>query len=163
MTTNGILLTDAVVEFIAKHRFKVTISIDGDKTSHNKNRPMPKRGDSYKTLIKNLKKLDQHHVSYAARTTVSSYTKDKVADNFEHLASLGFKRIHLENAYSPNGKAFFSKAGDIEETKNQFSLIAEKITKKIESGMATDIEPNPFPLKKIIDKIGRASCRERDK
>ena len=152
MTTNGILLTDDIVEFIGKHRFKVTISIDGDKTSHNKNRPIPKRGDSYTTLINNLKKLDRHHVSYAARTTVSSYTKDKVADNFEHLASLGFKRIHIENAYSPKGKAFFSKADDIEETKNQFSLIAEKIIEKIESKMVSDIEPNPFPLKKIVNK-----------
>ncbi len=152
MTTNGILLTKEIVGFIAKHGFKVTISIDGDKHSHNINRPLPRGGDSYTTLSKNLNNLNRYNLSYAARTTVTSYTKDRIADNFEHLLLLGFKRIHIENAYSPKSSVFISETGDVRETKHQFSLITEKIIEKIESGTVTAIESSPLPVGKIINK-----------
>lgn len=152
ITTNATLLNEEIINFISKYQIKVTISIDGDMGSHNKNRPISKGGDSYTQIFGNLKKLNQHNINCAARTTVSSFTKGRIVDNFEHLVSLGFNRIHIENAYAPKGKVFITNKGDIEDIKKQYSHLTKKIIKRIESDQRFNIETIPLPLGKIVNK-----------
>ncbi len=152
MTTNGTLLSDDIVKFISEYQIKVTISIDGDMDSHNKNRPISKGGDSYSQIISNLKKLNQHNVNYAARTTVSSFTKGKIADNFEHLVSLGFKRIYMENALAPKGKIFITNYNDIVEIEKQYLQITNTLIEKITLEQNFNIATIPLPLGKIVNK-----------
>lgn len=152
ITTNGTLLSDEVVEFINKHQISVLISIDGDIYSHNLNRPFPGGGDSYNKIVENLKKLNQNSINYSARATVTTFTKNKIAENYEHLISLGFNRIHFENALAPKGKVFITNKKDIEEIKKQYSLIAKKINKVIKSGQPYNIETFPLPLERIDTK-----------
>ena len=38
ITTNGTLLTDEKIHFLAQHAFSVLVSLDGDKKSHNRYR-----------------------------------------------------------------------------------------------------------------------------
>ena len=151
ITTNGTLLNDEIVDFFHKHRIKVTLSIDGDAASNDINRPLKSGGSSYTAITRMLEKLDQRDISYAARVTISSLTMDRIADNYEHLISLGFKRIHLENAYGPSGEIFISNKSDIEKVKKQYSLIADKAIDKIRSGRHFNIETLPFPLGKIVN------------
>lgn len=152
LTTNGTLISDEIVEFIDKHKITVLVSIDGDMHSHNQNRPLSGGGDSYSKIVNNLKKLDQRNISYSARATVTSFTKNKIAENYAHLISLGFKRIHFENALAPKGKVFINNKKDIEEIKKQYSCISRKINKTIKSGQPYNIETFPFPLQRIITK-----------
>lgn len=152
MTTNGTLLSEKIVEFLGKHRIRVTLSIDGDEQSHDMNRPFSGSGGSYKEIVEALKMLNQHNVGYAARTTVSSLTLNKIAENFKHLLAIGFKRIHIENAYSPTGDVFISNKTDIAEAKRQFSQITDNILKKIDSDRPFEYEEIPLPLGNIVNK-----------
>jgi uncharacterized protein len=152
LTTNGTLLSDEVVEFISKHQISVLISIDGDISSHNLNRPFPGGGDSYDKIVGNLQKLNQHGISFSARATVTSFTKNKIAENYEHLISLGFKRIHFENALAPTGRVFINNKSDIEEIKKQYSLISKKIIETVKSGQPYNVESFPLPLERIASK-----------
>jgi uncharacterized protein len=152
LTTNGTLLSDEIVDFIYKNQIKVLISIDGDIHSHNRNRPLPGGGDSYTEIVNNLRKLDRRNISYSARATVSSFTKSKIAENYEHLTSLGFNKIHFENALAPIGQIFITDKNDIIDIKKQYSLISKKISKNMRSGRSYNVETIPLPLDRIITK-----------
>jgi len=152
LTTNGTLLSDEIVEFIHKHHIFVVVSIDGDIHSHNINRPLSGGGDSYTILVNGLEKLSQRDISYSARATVSSLTLNKISENFEHLISLGFNKIHFENAFAPKGKVFINNKSDIAELKKQYSYMAKIINKIIKADQQCNIEGFPLPLHRIITK-----------
>lgn len=159
LTTNGTLLSDEMADFIYEHQIKVLISIDGNMHSHNLNRPLPGSGDSYTRIVNNLRKLDQRNISYSARATVSSLTKNKIFENYEHLLSLGFKNIHFENALASKGKMFIKDKNDIRDIKKQYSLISSRICSNIRSGQCYRVETTPLPLERIVSKRpGFYSC-----
>ncbi|MCI8872690.1 MAG: radical SAM protein [Lachnospiraceae bacterium] len=57
ITTNGTLLTDEIIDFLVKNRVSITVSLDGPKEIHDKNRKYINNEGSYDTVMKNLKKL----------------------------------------------------------------------------------------------------------
>ena len=70
ITTNGTLLTDEKIHFLAQHEFSVLVSLDGDKKSHdryrifrNQNRP-EKRIGSFDTVIKNMTRFVELYPEY---------------------------------------------------------------------------------------------------
>lgn len=152
ITTNGTLLNDEIIEFFKKHRIKVTLSIDGDGDSHDINRPLSNGESSYERIVSQLKKLEQNNITYAARATISFLTISKIARNFEHLLSLGFKRIHMENAYASGGEIFITDDNDIKRINEQYGQITNKIIEKINADEQYDIGSIPLPLGKIVNK-----------
>jgi len=73
ITTNGTLLTDAVIHFLAEHRFGVLVSLDGTKKAHDRyrvfrkeNREEPDVG-SFDVVMKNLKRFQQLYPDYPTR------------------------------------------------------------------------------------------------
>ncbi|MBO4497714.1 MAG: radical SAM protein [Lachnospiraceae bacterium] len=54
VTTNGLLLNDEAAEFFAHNRFNVTISLDGYKENHDRNRVTVGRKPTFDTVIKNV-------------------------------------------------------------------------------------------------------------
>lgn len=152
LTTNGTLFNDEIIDFIEKHAVTMVISIDGDKIAQNRNRPLSGGGDSYCRVTNNLKKLEQRKIRYSARATVSSLTINKLAENFEHLILLGFKKIHFENALAPKGKIFINDKNQVHEIKKQYSLISRKINKNIHSGQPFRVESIPLPVERIDTK-----------
>lgn len=73
ITTNGTLLTDEIIQFLIKHKFKVTISIDGPESIQNQNRVFANGSGSYDVVLHNLKKyyrLDPNHLSGVALSMV---------------------------------------------------------------------------------------------
>ena len=73
ITTNGTLLTDEKIHFLAQHEFSVLVSLDGDKKSHdryrifrNQNRP-EKRIGSFDTVIKNMTRFVELYPEYLGR------------------------------------------------------------------------------------------------
>lgn len=159
LTTNGTLLSDEIIDFIEAHKINVLISIDGEMRSHNLNRPMQGKKDSYTEIVANLEKLNRRNINYSARATVSSYTKNRIAENYQHLVSLGFKMIHFENALAPKGKVFITGEKDIKEIKKQYSLIAKRVNSNIISGQPYNLETIPLPLERIMERQpGFYSC-----
>lgn len=57
ITTNGTLLTDEVIDFLVENQVYITVSLDGPKEIHDKNRRFANDTGSYNTVIKNLEKL----------------------------------------------------------------------------------------------------------
>lgn len=54
MTTNGTLLTEEVIKFLVQHEFKLLISLDGNKESHDINRQFRNGGGSFEVIYNNF-------------------------------------------------------------------------------------------------------------
>lgn len=65
MTTNVTLLTDEIIEFLYQNKFSLTISLDGDRPTHNKNRvyASDNRG-SFDDVVRNLERIQKLHKDY---------------------------------------------------------------------------------------------------
>lgn len=54
ITTNGLLLDEEVADFISRHRFAITFSLDGYKENHDRNRVTVGGKPTFETVIKNI-------------------------------------------------------------------------------------------------------------
>lgn len=64
ITTNGTLLTDKVIAFLAEHKFATTISLDGNKEEHDINRKFRNGKGSFDLIVNNLQKMKSYNEGY---------------------------------------------------------------------------------------------------
>lgn len=70
ITTNGTLLTDEIMDFLVKNQVYITVSFDGPKKIHDKNRRFVNGTGSYDVVIKNLERL-KHKCENKMKCTVN--------------------------------------------------------------------------------------------
>lgn len=92
-TTNGTLLTDKITEFLISNKFSITISIDGNKESHNINRFFENGAGSYDKVIDKTRNLIKG-IPVSARATITK-TNLNLVQNFHDLYEKGFKRVNM--------------------------------------------------------------------
>jgi uncharacterized protein len=94
LTTNGTLLQESDAALFAAHPFSVAISIDGDRTRHDRHRRLHGGAGSYDRVIVGLDILRRHgrprHLS--ARVTVTPRS-GALAPSLDHLIALGFDSV----------------------------------------------------------------------
>ena len=77
MTTNGTLLTDAVVDYLADNDFSLAISVDGSKEEHDVNRKFVNGAGSFDTIMDNIKRIRSRRPEFDKNiffmTTVNPY------------------------------------------------------------------------------------------
>lgn len=93
--TNGTLLRDEVIDFLADHEFHLRISFDGIPAMQDVRGP-----GTFRILDGALDRLKERHPRYFARSvnvnvTVMSTTIRHVADSFEYLLSKDLREIHI--------------------------------------------------------------------
>ncbi len=98
LTTNGMLMTDEVMEFLNKEMANVVLSIDGRKEINDRMRPTRNgKGSSYDIIMPKFKKFAalRGGKSYYIRGTFTKYNLD-FANDVLHFADEGFKEISVE-------------------------------------------------------------------
>jgi uncharacterized protein len=91
LQTNGVLVDGEFSEFLARYKFLVGISIDGDEELHNVYR---RRGDgtgSFKDVLTAIETMNTHKVEYNALVLVSSANVDHAVRVYDFLTGLGIK------------------------------------------------------------------------
>jgi len=99
MTTNGTILTDKIISFLKQYNFSITISIDGAKEDHDKNRVYKNGDGSYEQIIKNIDKLKKADINFELRATISSD-----ANLFDTIKFLENKKISFGFGLTMNTK-----------------------------------------------------------
>ncbi|MBR6641397.1 MAG: hypothetical protein IKL08_04310, partial [Clostridia bacterium] len=61
MTTNGTLLSDKVVDFLSRYNFSISISLDGSKEEHDRNRKFKDGRGSFDVIIENLRNIREKY------------------------------------------------------------------------------------------------------
>ncbi len=95
MTTNGLMLDDAVIEWLDSHRFGLTVSIDGPVDVHDRNRRTPGGRGSYEALVPKVRRLLDRYRSrpVGARVTVTAGATDVLAIHRHLKDELGFAEV----------------------------------------------------------------------
>jgi len=72
ITTNGSLLTDSVVEYLASHNISVTISLDGAKEIHDTSRRFASDGrGSFDIIMSNIENIKKKYPGFAKKLGIS--------------------------------------------------------------------------------------------
>lgn len=59
LTTNGTIMTDEIIDYIAEKNIVVSFSLDGNKENHDRNRIIKKGCGTHDTVVQNLLKLSE--------------------------------------------------------------------------------------------------------
>jgi uncharacterized protein len=88
-TSNCTVLTDGMLDFIARHRIPVLTSVDGLEDTHDRSRRDRRGHGTFKRVIKNLHRLKQAQGFVGAKVTVMPENVSKLFDDVRGLYDLG--------------------------------------------------------------------------
>ena len=84
LTSNG-YWNDEKAEWILSNIDNLTLSFDGIEEIQNKQRPLVNGEDSFKVIMKNIKKLDENKLKYGFRLTVTNKSVSQLSESIEFL------------------------------------------------------------------------------
>ncbi|TVP75409.1 MAG: anaerobic sulfatase maturase [Puniceicoccaceae bacterium] len=93
--TNGTRLDDAWCEFFSKNGFLVGISIDGPKEIHDAYRLGRSGRGSFDEVMRGLRLLQKHGVSYNTLTTVHHANEDRGREVYKFLKKCGSRYLQF--------------------------------------------------------------------
>lgn len=114
LTTNGTLLSDEVIDFLARHKTAVLMSIDGDREAHDANRVFPDGSGSYDRAAPGFKKLVERGVPVSALSVVRRFDTHQ-ADLARFLLELGSPVVNIAPAMTPEGEPEGEENNDVDE------------------------------------------------
>lgn len=118
ITTNGVYLDKEVINFLKENNFIVSLSIDGDRYTHNLNRREKNGKDLYDEILKKLKLLLSIIPDANIRMTVTPNNIKFFYNNIKFLVGLGVDRIYT----GINDSAVWS-TDDVNELDKQMDLL----------------------------------------
>lgn len=135
LTTNGMLLTDEVMEFANKEMANVVLSVDGRKEVHDFMRPTRNGKGSYDLIIDKFKKMAEmrHQTNYYVRGTFTHYNLDFSKDVL-HLADMGFKQISAEPVVAPDDMDYAIREEDLPQLFEEYDNLAKEMVKREKEG-----------------------------
>ncbi len=76
--SNGLLLSEAVGDFLAEHDFSIIVSLDGSRENHDRNRVRPGGGGSFDAIMRRLRAFRARHPGFQrlAVSTCFDYRTD---------------------------------------------------------------------------------------
>ena len=157
LTTNGVLLTDEVMEFVNREMHNLVLSIDGRKAVHDRMRPFAGGKGSYDIVEKRLRRAVRMRGdrSYYVRGTFTRYNPDFAKDVL-HLADLGFTQISVEPVVAPPSEDYALRKEDLPQLEAQYDLLAKELIRRHREGRPfhffhfnIDLEGGPCVYKRL--------------
>ncbi|MBL4764450.1 MAG: quinohemoprotein amine dehydrogenase maturation protein [Colwellia sp.] len=128
MTTNATLLTERHVEYFDKHNVGLSISIDGPKAYHDRNRISVNGEGTYDTVAKKAKMLLSRYKSrpIGARVTLTTGITD-IDTIWDHLFNtLGFSEVGFAPVTSGDISDYNLKPEELVDVFNNMKKLGEK-------------------------------------
>ncbi len=97
LTTNAMLLTDDIIEYLNDNNISLVLSLDGRQEVHDKMRPRVDGSGSYDKVLKRCKQVahSRGDQNYYLRGTFTAYNLDFAADVLS-MADQGFSQLSVE-------------------------------------------------------------------
>jgi uncharacterized protein len=135
LTTNGILLTDEVMEFVNREMSNVVLSIDGRKEVNDRMRPNRGGGGSYEIIVPRFKKLaeSRNQMNYYVRGTFTHNNLD-FSQDVKHLADLGFEQISVEPVVADHAEEYALRPEDVPVLLEEYDALAKELIKRKREG-----------------------------
>ncbi|MEW5762430.1 MAG: thioether cross-link-forming SCIFF peptide maturase [Bacillota bacterium] len=130
LTTNALLLTDEVIDYLLRHGFNVVLSLDGRPEVHNRFRRTRGGQGSYAAVrerilrfIERWENWDGPRGYYYVRGTFTRYNQD-FAEDFLHLVDLGVRFISLEPAVGRGDEEWTIREEDLPRLEAEYERLA---------------------------------------
>ena len=134
-TTNGMILTDEMIEFVNRECHNVVLSLDGRKEVNDHFRRDYLGRGSYDTIVPNFQKLvaSRGGKGYYVRGTFTHNNVDFTNDIF-HMADLGFTELSMEPVVCPPGDPYALTEEDMPIICEQYEILAKEMMKRKKEG-----------------------------
>ena len=134
-TTNGMILTDEMIEFVNRECHNVVLSLDGRKEVNDHFRRDYLGRGSYDTIVPNFQKLVESRggKGYYVRGTFTHNNVDFTNDIF-HMADLGFTELSMEPVVCPPGDPYALTEEDMPIICEQYEILAKEMMKRKKEG-----------------------------
>lgn len=128
LTTNGVLLTDEIIDYANEHMENVVLSIDGRREVNDRMRYTISGGGTYDLIIPKFKKLVEKRgdKTYYVRGTFTKFNTDFAKDVI-HMADLGFKLTSVEPVVTTPNMPYALSESDLETINGQYEALAEEL------------------------------------
>lgn len=157
ITTNGMLLTDDVIDFINQEMYNVVLSIDGRKEVNDRLRVRVDGSGSYDHIIGRYKKLVQKRgdQEYYVRGTYTRYNLD-FAEDVLHLYEAGFDQISVEPVMESPDVEYAITEADLDQIYAEYDKLVDRIQEiKAQKGSINffhfmiDLDQGPCVIKRL--------------
>lgn len=135
LTTNGVLLTSEIQEFLEQEEISVVLSLDGRPEVHDRVRPYANGRGSYDQVAPRIKEFAQKRPEsspyalgtyYYVRGTYTHFNLDFDRDVL-HMADLGIDQISLEPVVADPAEAYAFQDGDLEKIRGAYDRLGEEM------------------------------------
>ena len=135
MTTNGVALTDEIIDWLNENMHNIVISLDGRREVHDAMRPTANGKSSYDITLNNAKKLVKKRGDgeYYIRGTYTCDNLDFAEDVIE-LYRQGFKHISVEPVVLPEDSPYALREEHLERIVKEYERLAEYIVEDAKNG-----------------------------
>ncbi len=149
LTTNGTLLRADDAEFLSRHHFAVTLSLDGTEKQHDAQRAYKGGRGSYRRIVDQLAPLlARGDVDLAARVTVTPRNLD-LPLALSHLIGLGFRSVGFSPMLSAPGAADQMDAPDLAVMLDQMIACGQEFVTRTVAGESYPFENIQSALREI--------------
>ena len=93
MTTNGLHLTQEMIDYLADHHVQVLFSIDGGRETHDRYRKDKRLEGTYDRVIANMKAMKRRQPWIGAKITVMPSEAARLFDNVQALLAEGINQF----------------------------------------------------------------------
>ena len=134
-TTNGMILTDDMIDFLNKEMHNVVLSLDGRREVNDHFRRDYAGKGSYDTIVPNFQRLvkSRNGQGYYVRGTYTHNNVDFTNDIF-HMADLGFTELSMEPVVCPPGDPYALTDEDLPKLFSQYEILAKEMIKRKKEG-----------------------------
>ncbi|MCX6583745.1 MAG: radical SAM protein [Candidatus Aminicenantes bacterium] len=163
MTTNGALLTDEAIEFLALNKVNIMVSLDGRREIHDENRVYADGSGSFAKVFPAFTKMKEK--ADGTRTLSVMHSFDiPMKDIAQSLLDLGSPNFNILPAISGNGQLIIPAGGDVGDGNcdsidiynRQFEEMAAYF---LDNGMMFREKP-PIDFAWIFEKLEKKEKRE---
>ena len=158
LTTNGVKLTDEVIEWANKECYNVVLSLDGRKEVHDRFRVDRAGRGSYDRIVPNFQKFVESRgdKSYYMRGTFSHYNTDFTNDIFHMADDLGFSELSMEPVVTDPSSPSAMTEEDLPVLYEQYEILAKDMLRREKDGKPItfyhymiDLEHGPCVYKRV--------------
>lgn len=157
LTTNGLLLSDEIIDFCNKEMGNVVLSLDGRKETHDRLRTSRNGTGSYDLIINKFKRFAQsrNQADYYIRGTYTHFNTDFSKDIIS-MADEGFKELSIEPVVCSPNEPYALVPDDLPFLKEQYEILATEMLKRYRNGNGftfyhymIDLDAGPCIVKRI--------------
>lgn len=160
LTTNGVLVTDEIADYLIAEDFQLCVSIDGTPAGHNVNRPTKGGGGSHAQALRGLERLRRRSTRRSqvkVRATMSHQNHDplEIASYFESIGITNYGiGTTFERAGSPHPTDVSEE--DLRSIDASFERVLDQVVSRLDRGQRL---PRYNPFFKTVGSMTQGSRR----